>query len=204
MDYAIEIPKASSLILKHSLDAPMAGLDTIPDDQEPPVGIVFWSFRIMVALGFAMLGIGLWSLVARFRGKLYDWQWLHRAALLLSPAGFVAVIAGWITTEVGRQPYVVYNMLRTADAASPLAAPAVATSLIAFIVIYFVVFGAGIAYILKLMRKSPQTDEVGVKRGDQGPIRTSGITPGLTQNPTNDADGYTIANPDEPRDGDRS
>ena len=204
VDYAIEIPKASSLILKHSLDAPMAGLDTIPDDQEPPVGIVFWSFRIMVALGFAMLGIGLWSLVARFRGKLYDWQWLHRAALLLSPAGFVAVIAGWITTEVGRQPYVVYNMLRTADAASPLAAPAVATSLIAFIVIYFVVFGAGIAYILKLMRKSPQTDEVGVKRGDQGPIRTSGITPGLTQNPTNDADGYTIANRDEPRDGDRS
>ncbi|WP_051137196.1 cytochrome ubiquinol oxidase subunit I [Novosphingopyxis baekryungensis] len=204
VDYAIEIPKASSLILKHSLDAPMAGLDTIPDDQEPPVGIVFWSFRIMVALGFAMLGIGLWSLLARFRGKLYDWQWLHRAALLLSPAGFVAVIAGWITTEVGRQPYVVYNMLRTADAASPLAAPAVATSLIAFIVIYFVVFGAGIAYIFKLMRKSPQMDEVGVKRGDQGPIRTSGITPGLTQNPTNDADGYTIANPDEPHDGDRS
>jgi cytochrome d ubiquinol oxidase subunit I len=204
MDYAIEIPKASSLILKHSLDAPMAGLDTIPDDQEPPVGIVFWSFRIMVALGFAMLGIGLWSLLARFRGKLYDWHWLHRAALLMSPAGFVAVIAGWITTEVGRQPYVVYNMLRTADAASPLAAPAVATSLIAFIVIYFVVFGAGIAYIFKLMRKSPQMDEVGVKRGDQGPIRTSGITPGLTQNPTNDADGYTIANPDEPRDGDRS
>lgn len=204
VDYAIEIPKASSLILKHSLDAPMAGLDTIPDDQEPPVGIVFWSFRIMVSLGFAMLGIGLWSLVARFRGKLYDWHWLHRAALLLSPAGFVAVIAGWITTEVGRQPYVVYNMLRTADAASPLAAPAVATSLIAFIVIYFVVFGAGIAYIFKLMRKSPQMDEVGVKRGDQGPIRTSGITPGLTQNPTNDADGYTIANPDEPRDGDRS
>lgn len=204
VDYAIEIPKASSLILKHSLDAPMAGLDTIPDDQEPPVGIVFWSFRIMVALGFAMLGIGLWSLLARFRGKLYDWHWLHRAALLLSPAGFVAVIAGWITTEVGRQPYVVYNMLRTADAASPLAAPAVATSLIAFIVIYFVVFGAGIAYIFKLMRKSPQMDEVGVKRGDQGPIRTSGITPGLTQNPTNDADGYTIANPDEPRDGDRS
>ena len=204
MDYAIEIPKASSLILKHSLDAPMAGLDTIPDDEEPPVGIVFWSFRIMVSLGFAMLGIGLWSLVARFRGKLYDWHWLHRAALLLSPAGFVAVIAGWITTEVGRQPYVVYNMLRTADAASPLAAPAVATSLIAFIVIYFVVFGAGIAYIFKLMRKSPQMDEVGVKRGDQGPIRTSGITPGLTQNPTNDADGYTIANPDEPRDGDRS
>jgi cytochrome d ubiquinol oxidase subunit I len=204
VDYAIEIPKASSLILKHSLDAPMAGLDTIPDDQEPPVGIVFWSVRIMVSLGFAMLGIGLWSLVARFRGKLYDWHWLHRAALLLSPAGFVAVIAGWITTEVGRQPYVVYNMLRTADAASPLAAPAVATSLIAFIVIYFVVFGAGIAYIFKLMRKSPQMDEVGVKRGDQGPIRTSGITPGLTQNPTNDADGYTIANPDEPRDGDRS
>lgn len=102
--YAIEIPKLSSLILKHDPDAPLAGLDTIPDDREPPVGTVFWSFRIMVGIGFAMLGIGLWSLWGRFRGTLYDLPWLHRAAVLMGPSGFAAVLAGWITTEVGRQP----------------------------------------------------------------------------------------------------
>jgi cytochrome d ubiquinol oxidase subunit I len=186
--YALEIPKLSSLILKHDLDAPLAGLDTIPDDEEPPVGIVFWSFRIMVGIGFAMLGLGLWSLVARFRRKLYDWQWLHRAALVMAPSGFVAVIAGWITTEVGRQPYVIYNLMRTADAVSPLDAPAVATSLLAFVVVYFAVFGAGVWYILHLMHKTPHALETGVKQGDTGPIRTAGITPGPTQDPIDQMD----------------
>ena len=181
--YAIEIPKASSLILKHDLNAPMAGLDTIPDDREPPVGVLFWSFRIMVCIGFAMLGIGLWSLWGRVRGTLYDLPWLHRAAVLMGPSGFAAVLAGWITTEVGRQPFVIYGVLRTADAASPLAAPAVAASLLAFVLVYFTVFGIGVWYILKLMGKSPHAGEYGVKRGDVGPIRTAGITPGPTQNP---------------------
>ncbi|QZD90403.1 cytochrome ubiquinol oxidase subunit I [Qipengyuania aurantiaca] len=181
--YAIEIPKASSLILKHDPDAPLAGLDTIPDDEEPPVGVVFWSFRVMVGLGFAMLGVGMWSLLARFRGKLYDWRWLHRAALVMAPSGFIAVLAGWITTEVGRQPYVIYGLLRTADAASPLDAPAVAASLLAFILVYFTVFGIGVWYILRLMSHTPHVGELGVKRGDTGPIRTAGITPGPTQNP---------------------
>jgi cytochrome bd ubiquinol oxidase subunit I len=181
--YAVEIPKFSSLILKHDLDAPLAGLDTIPDDQEPPVGMLFWSFRIMVGIGFAMLGIGLWSLWGRVRGKLYEMSWLHRAAVLMGPSGFAAVLAGWITTEVGRQPFVIYGVLRTADAASPLDAPAVAASLLAFILVYFTVFGIGVWYILKLMGKPPHAGEYGVKRGDVGPIRTAGITPGPTQNP---------------------
>ncbi|GGD44624.1 cytochrome ubiquinol oxidase subunit I [Erythrobacter arachoides] len=183
VDYAVEIPNLSSLILKHDLNAPLAGLDTIPDEDEPPVGIVFWSFRVMVGIGFAMLGLGIWSLFARWRGRLYDWRWLHRAALVMGPSGFVAVIAGWITTEVGRQPFVIYNLLRTADAASPLDAPAVAASLIAFVIVYFAVFGAGVWYILHLMHKPPHTGEKGVKRGEPGPIRTAGITPGPTQNP---------------------
>ncbi|EYD71331.1 cytochrome ubiquinol oxidase subunit I [Limimaricola hongkongensis] len=174
--YSIEIPKLSSLILKHDLNAPLAGLDTIPDDEEPPVAVVFWSFRVMVGLGFAMLGVGLWSLWARFRGRLFDAPWLHRAALVMGPSGLVAVIAGWITTEVGRQPYVVYGALRTAESHSPLGASAVGVSLIAFVVIYFVIFGAGIAYILKLMRHAPERGERGV-RVEPGPIRTTGITP---------------------------
>ena len=181
--YAIEIPKASSLILKHDLNAPMAGLDTIPDDEEPPVGTVFWSFRVMVGIGFAMLGIGLWSLWGRARRRLYDMPWLHRAAVLMGPSGFAAVLAGWITTEVGRQPFVIYGVLRTADAASPLDAPAVAASLLAFVLVYFTVFGIGVWYILKLMGKPPHAGESGIKGEIDGPIRTAGITPGPTQNP---------------------
>jgi len=181
--YAIEIPKMSSLILKHDMNAPLAGLDTVPDNLEPPVPVLFWSFRIMVGIGFAMLGIGLWSLWGRVRGKLYDMPWLHRAAVLMGPSGFAAVLAGWITTEVGRQPFVIYGLLRTADAASPLDAPAVAASLLAFIIVYFTVFGIGVWYILKLMGHAPHAGEYGVKRGDVGPIRTAGITPGPTQNP---------------------
>jgi cytochrome d ubiquinol oxidase subunit I len=97
----------------------------------------------MVGLALAMFGLGLWSLLARLRGKLFDWDWLHRAAVLMGPAGFVAVIAGWVTTEVGRQPFTIYALMSTADPHSPLAAPAVAASLVAFILVYFAVVGAG-------------------------------------------------------------
>jgi cytochrome bd ubiquinol oxidase subunit I len=174
VDYAIEIPKASSLILKHDPDAPLAGLDTIPDENEPPVGIVFWAFRIMVGLGMAMVGIGLWSLFARLRKRLYDWSWLHRAALAMGPSGFVAVLAGWIVTEVGRQPFTIYGLLRTTQSASPLDAPAVAASLLAFVVVYFAVFGMGICYLLRLMKKPPEAHETAL---DGAPIRSAGLTP---------------------------
>ena len=181
LDHAVAIPKLSSLILKHDPDAPLAGLDTVPRDEQPPVGIVFWSFRIMVGIGFAMLGIGLWSLLARARGKLYEWRWLHRAALVMAPSGLIAVLAGWVTTEVGRQPWTIYGLLRTADAASPLDAPAVGASLLSFIVVYCAVFGVGIWYILHLMHRPARRGEPGVARGDTGPIRTAGITPGPAQ-----------------------
>lgn len=174
IDYAVQIPKLSSLILKHDLNAPLAGLDTIDDDKEPPVVVVFWSFRVMVALGFAMLGVGLFSLWCRWRGTLFENRLLHRVALAMAPAGFVAVLAGWITTEVGRQPYTIYGHLLTADSLSPIAAPAVAASLIAFIIVYFLVFGAGTFYILRLMARLPRDPMPDL---DDGPIRSSGITP---------------------------
>jgi cytochrome d ubiquinol oxidase subunit I len=178
LDYAVGIPRLSSLILKHDLDAPLRGLDTVAPENRPPVSIVFWSFRIMVAIGFGMLGLGLWSLVARWRGKLYEWSWLHRGAMVMGPSGFVAVIAGWVTTEVGRQPWVIYGLLRTADAASPLDAPAVAASLLAFVLIYFAVFGAGVWYILHLMYRPPLPGEPGVTENVEGPVRAAGTTPG--------------------------
>ncbi|QNM82363.1 cytochrome ubiquinol oxidase subunit I [Sphingomonas sabuli] len=173
LDYAIEIPKLSSLILKHSLDAPLAGLDTVPRADQPPVAIVFWSFRIMVGLGFLMFGLGLLSLWARWRGTLYTSGWLHRIALAMGPAGFVAVIAGWITTEVGRQPFVIYGLLRTADAVAPVGAPAVAISLLAFIIVYFAVFGTGVWYLLKLMSDPPSEGE---EDPLDAPIRSAGLT----------------------------
>ncbi|MET4129816.1 cytochrome ubiquinol oxidase subunit I [Roseovarius sp. MBR-6] len=173
LDYAVGIPKLSSLILKHDLNAPLAGLDTVAREDQPPVAIVFWSFRIMIAIGFAMLGIGLWAGLRRVQGRLYDSAMLHRAAVAMGPAGFVAVLAGWVTTEVGRQPYTVYGLLRTSDSLAPVAAPAVAASLIAFIVVYFFVFGAGTFYVLRLMNRAPDTGG----EDDHGPTRTAGITP---------------------------
>lgn len=172
---AIEVPKLSSLILKHDLDAPLKGLDTVPRSEWPPVPITFFAFRVMVGLGFLILFLGLCSLYARLRGTLFEARWLHRFAVAMGPAGFVAVVAGWVTTETGRQPYTVYGLLRTVDSVSPLAAPAVGASLIAFVIVYFTVFLAGVLILLGLMRKPPRKHESGPPAGQ--PIRSAGITP---------------------------
>ena len=174
--YQIAIPKLGSLILTHHADGEVKGLKAFPKDQRPPAEIVFWSFRVMVGIGFAMLGMGLWSLLRRRQyGRLYEDRWLHRAALLMTPSGFIAVLAGWITTEVGRQPYTIYGLLTTAQSASPIEAPAIAASLIAFIIVYFAVFGAGVFYILRLCGKSPDSAEPDI---EPGPSHAAGINPG--------------------------
>jgi len=175
--YAIEIPKMGSLILEHDLDAPMKGLDTVPRENWPPVPITFWSFRIMVGMGLLMFGLGLFSLWARWRGTLYQSRLLHLFAMLMGPAGFIAVLAGWITTETGRQPFTVYGLLRTAESASPLAAPAVGSSLAAFAIVYFTVFAAGVTYLLRLMAQPPHPGEAGPS--SELPARAAGITPAI-------------------------
>ena len=172
--FALEIPKLGSLLLGHSFDAEIKGLKAFPKDQRPPAFLPFWTFRIMVGLGILMLITGLWSLWARFRGKLYTSKWLHRAAMLMGPSGFVAVLAGWYTTEVGRQPYTVYGLLRTSDSLSNVDAEAIGASLIAFIIVYFVVFGAGVFYILRIVSKPPEGEK---EELHQGPTRSAGITP---------------------------
>jgi cytochrome d ubiquinol oxidase subunit I len=136
------------------------------------VAIVFWAFRIMVGLGFLMAALGAWSLIARLRGQLYTSPLLHRFSVLMGPAGFVAVIAGWTTTEVGRQPYTIYGLLLTADSVSPLAAPAVGASLVAFVLVYFAVFGAGTWYLLKLMAHAPGSTMPDLQ---DGPLRAAGV-----------------------------
>ena len=156
VDYALKVPGLASIILKHDIDAEVTGLDQFPREDWPPVATVFWAFRIMVGVGMLMVLAGLWSGFQRLRGKLYDNKTLLRFSLFMGPMGFVAVIAGWIVTEVGRQPWVVYGLLRTADAASPIDKAGVAGSLIAFIVVYFLVFGAGTFYILRKMAGNPE------------------------------------------------
>ncbi|MDA3857935.1 MAG: cytochrome ubiquinol oxidase subunit I [Roseovarius sp.] len=178
--YAVEIPLLGSLILTHDLTTPLLGLNAFPEDARPPAAVIFWTFRIMVAIGFAMLGIGLWSAWARWKGRLYDAPWLHRSAVVMGPSGFLAVLCGWITTEIGRQPYTVYGLLRTSESAAPLQADAVGASLMAFIVVYFLVFGSGTIYLLVLMGMRPK-DRIDIDK--IGPTRTAGITP-VAANPT--------------------
>ncbi|MFZ4111185.1 MAG: cytochrome ubiquinol oxidase subunit I [Polymorphobacter sp.] len=176
MRFKLEIPQIGSIILKNDIEAPLDGLDKVEPDNRAPVAITFWSFRLMVGIGLLMLLMGGWSLWARLRGNLFANPWLHRLALLMGPSGFVAVLAGWTTTEVGRQPFTVFGLLRTAESASPLAAPAVAASLIAFILVYFTVFGIGTWFIIKLMGHEPHPGTTGPMRGEI--TRAAGLTPG--------------------------
>ena len=157
--YAVGIPKLGSLILTHSLDGQFAGLKEFPREDRPPAAVVFWSFRTMVGLGLLMITLGVVGLFVRWRRRLYASRPLHRFALWMGPAGLAAILAGWITTEVGRQPWVVYGVLRTADAVTPHALAPVAFTLAIFIVVYFAVFGAGTVYALRIIGRGPHTDD---------------------------------------------
>jgi len=167
--YALELPGIASLILTHDTAGEIKGLKDWSKEDRPPTFIVFWAFRVMVGIGLLMVGLGVWSLFARLKGKLYDMPLLQKAAVLMAPSGFIAVLAGWVVTEVGRQPYTVYGLLRTAESLSPVAAPAVATSLAIFAVVYFVVFGTGLVYILRLMAERPGTPS----HAPEGPTRAA-------------------------------
>jgi cytochrome d ubiquinol oxidase subunit I len=176
----LEIPRLSALILTHEWNGETPGLKDVPADQRPTnVPLVFWAFRVMVAMGTLMALVGVVSLWLRWRGRLYTTPLFHRAAVAMGPAGLIAVTAGWITTEAGRQPFTVYGLMRTADSVSPLQAPAVGASLLGFIVVYFIVFGAGTLYLFKLFSHPPHEAEHGPE--DAEPIRTAGITPGPPQ-----------------------
>jgi cytochrome d ubiquinol oxidase subunit I len=158
--FAIEIPRAGSLLLTHSWDGKIPALkDFVPQDR-PNSTVVFWTFRVMVGLGVLMILLALWGCLLRRRGRLFTQRGFLRFAVLLSPAGLVAILAGWYTTEIGRQPWIVYGLMRTADAASPQhSAGQVGFTLAMFVLVYFVVFGAGTAYGLRIIAKGPMSDE---------------------------------------------
>ncbi|GBR44803.1 cytochrome ubiquinol oxidase subunit I [Neokomagataea thailandica] len=159
--YRVELPLVGSLILTHSLDGKVPGLKDYPKDIRPYSPLLFFSFRIMVALGMLMVLVGLWSLWLRWKGRLYNTALLHRVALLMSPAGFIALLCGWITTEVGRQPFTVYGLLRTDESASPISLGSIETSMVAFVIVYFIVFAGGMGILLNAFRHEPHNNEEG-------------------------------------------
>jgi cytochrome d ubiquinol oxidase subunit I len=154
--YAIEVPYLGSLILTHDLRGQVPALKDYAPEDRPNSSIVFWTFRVMVGLGLLMLFLGLWSLALRWRGRLFKSPRFLRFATLMGPAGLIAILAGWLTTEIGRQPWVIYGVMRTRDAVSNHSALALSTTLIVFVVMYCVVFSTGISYILKLVARGPE------------------------------------------------
>jgi cytochrome bd ubiquinol oxidase subunit I len=173
--YAVGIPKLGSLILTHDWNGTVRGLKEWPPAERPNAALLFWSFRVMVGIGVTMAIVGLWSLALRARRRLFATPLLFKAMVLLGPAGLIAVVAGWITTEVGRQPYTVYGLLTTVDSASSVQAAAVGASLMAFVVVYFLVFGAGVFYMLRLMHAPPQPSEGDLPPDE--PVRAAGLLP---------------------------
>lgn len=153
--YKLEIPRLGGLILTHSLDGQYKGLSEFPKEDRPNSAVIFWSFRVMVGLGMLMLALGLWSAWLRWRGAFFQQRWFLRFATAMGPTGLIAILAGWFTTEIGRQPWVVYGVMRTKDAVSNHSAPVLSATLIVFIVMYFAVFGTGVSYMLKLIAKGP-------------------------------------------------
>ncbi len=155
--FSIEIPYISSLILTHDINGEVKGLKAWPKEERPSSLILFWAFRIMSGLGALMALTGVVAAVLYYRKRLFDTTWFQYWCMALTPSGFIAVLAGWFVTEVGRQPYMVYGVIRTADSVSPVLGPHVATSLLLFIITYTFVFGAGSYYILRLIGKGPVT-----------------------------------------------
>lgn len=169
--YAVAIPALGSLVLTHDWNGRIAGLKEFAPQDRPNSTIVFWTFRVMVGLGMLMLLLGVWSLWLRFRQRLFQARSFLRFAVLMGPAGLIAILAGWLTTEIGRQPWVVYGVMRTKDAVSNHSALALSTTLVVIIVMYFAIFGTGVVYMLKLVAKGPA--EHG---GDDGAASAMGQT----------------------------
>ena len=158
--FALEVPKLGSFIASGTWDSREVGLDTFPPEDRPPVIIPFFTFRIMVGMGLIMLAVSWLGLLLHWRGRLESARWFLWAAFLSFPTGFIAVLAGWFTAEVGRQPWVVYGLLRTKDAITPsLTTGDVLLSLTAYVVVYTVIYAFGFRYIYRLLRDGP-TDVV--------------------------------------------
>jgi cytochrome d ubiquinol oxidase subunit I len=154
--YVLSVPVLGSLILAHDPNGTVRGLKDWPPGDRPPVAIPFFAFRIMVGIGLLMLALIVASWWLRAQGRLFDTRWFLWSCVLASPLGFLAVLAGWVTAEVGRQPWTVYGLLRTADSVSPsLTGLDVVLSLVGYIVVYLVMFSAGVVLMARIVRNGP-------------------------------------------------
>jgi cytochrome bd ubiquinol oxidase subunit I len=153
--FEIAIPHIASFIITHDLNGLFKGLKDFKPEDRPPVLPVFFAFRIMVAIGMTMIAIGGIGVFLWWRKSLYHTGWYLRALTYAWPLGFIAILAGWWVTETGRQPFIIYGVLRTLDAVSAVSFGAVLTSLILFVLVYSSVFSMGILYINKLIEKGP-------------------------------------------------
>jgi cytochrome d ubiquinol oxidase subunit I len=168
--YALAVPNLGSVILTHSWDGQIPGLKEFAPADRPNSTIIFWSFRIMVGLGLLMIALGVWGLCLRRNAALYRSRLFLRFAVWMGPSGLIAILAGWYTTEIGRQPWIVYGVMRTIDGVSKHGAMPLLVSLLLFIVVYLFVFGIGIRYVLRLVRKGPIVD-AGKLENSGGPGR---------------------------------
>jgi cytochrome bd ubiquinol oxidase subunit I len=155
-DFEIAIPNLASLILTHELDGRFPGLKEFKPDDRPPIFPVFIAFRLMVGLGVLMIAIGWVGAWLWLRGRLFETRWYLQSVQYAWPLGFIAILAGWYVTEVGRQPWIATGILRTADAASPIGFGAVLFGLVLFVLVYGVVFSMGIYYINRLIEYGPK------------------------------------------------
>jgi cytochrome bd ubiquinol oxidase subunit I len=175
--WPIDVPHLGSLILTHSWNGEVKGLNEVPPSDRPYVPIVFFAFRAMVGVGSLLLILAILGAYLRWRRRLFIRKWFLTALVLASPLGFVATIAGWVVTEAGRQPYVVYGVVRTANAASPLAAVSVGTTFILFIVIYTLLMAGFLWFLIQTIIRGPETAETeGLPRSARGRMR---VTPEL-------------------------
>lgn len=158
-DYGITIPNGASIVLTGSANGVVPGLKEVAKEDRPPVLMVFFSFRVMVGIGVAMILTGIFAVILYFKKRLFTNRLFQLWCMLLTPSGFIAILAGWFVTEIGRQPYVAYGIIRTSEAISPVISEQIAVTLLLFIVVYTFVFGAGSFYILKLIGKGPSNEE---------------------------------------------
>lgn len=156
--FEVAIPSVGSLYLRHNLTGTIHSLNQYPPDELPWVPGVFFAFRAMVGLGFLMIFVGVAGLVVRLRGRLWEARWLQRGMVAMAPAGVIAMLAGWVVTETGRQPWTIYGQLLTRESASPIAPSLVLGSFVAIVVVYLLIFALGMGFMLRLFAKPPGGD----------------------------------------------
>jgi cytochrome d ubiquinol oxidase subunit I len=170
--FEISIPGLASFYLTHDWNGHIHGLKNYPKSERPPVKTVFFAFRLMIGMWMVMLALTLWAWVLAWRGRLYSSPAYLRATNWAIPTGYIAVTAGWFTTEVGRQPWVVYGHLRTADAVTPTVTGGdVLASLVLYVIVYAVIFGAGLYYLMRLVQRGVPVDIPETPQLDKRPAR---------------------------------